>query len=95
MAKKLAIAMMVLMLGAGAAAASNGWQSDYDILWNINVYDQCRKVETTYANSHLVNNELLWVVFIPNQMKVGEPRGRVMRIPKVDPCLSVTMEEAD
>lgn len=95
MVKKLAIAMMVLMIGAGAAAASNGWQSSYDILWNINVYDQCRKIETTYANSHLVNNELLWVVFIPNQMKVGEPRGRVMRIPKVDPCLSVTMEEAN
>jgi hypothetical protein len=92
MLRTMAVLLMLITIGAGAAFAGNGWESDYDVLWDINVYDKCKGEEKTYRNSYIVNNELLWVVFIPDQMRVGEPNGRIIRIPRIDPCKSISME---
>jgi hypothetical protein len=94
MLKRMVILLALFSIGATMALAGSGWESDYDILWNINVYDRCKGEEKIYNNSYIVNNEQLWVVFIPDQMRGGPPNGKVVRIPRVDPCKSISMEAA-
>jgi hypothetical protein len=87
----------VLLLGAmilalsGVSSAANPWRSDYDQLWNINVYDRCTGVERVYSRARIVNNEQSWVVFMPDQGRISSGRGRIVRIPRIDPCLSIAM----
>lgn len=94
MLKRMVILLVLVFIVANTAYAGSGWESDYDILWDINVYDRCKGEEKIYNNSYIVNNEQLWVVFIPDQMRGGPPHGKTIRIPRVDPCKSISMEAA-
>lgn len=96
MHKALALsAILIFALYAPAGNASTGWESNLDILWNITVTDSCRGEAVTFRNCLLVEQDLFWIGFIPNQSRIGDPHGKEIRINTVSGCTSVTMEEAD
>ena len=78
-------------------SASTGWESRFDILWNITVTNECSGESVTYVNCHLVNNhqEFFWLSFIPDQNKVSAPHGKQIRINTLNGCITVAMQEAD
>jgi hypothetical protein len=91
----LFVIMYVIILYAGATKASTGWESNYDILWDITVSDDCSGETITYRNCILVEQNLLWISFIPDQSKTGDPHGKQIRISTGSGCTSVVMEESD
>ncbi len=95
MVKKIMLLGAMVLAVSGVSSAANPWRSDYDQLWNINVYDRCSGVERVYTRARIVNNEQNWVVFMPDQDRISSPHGRIVRIPRIDPCLSIAMVAVD
>lgn len=87
--------IMGVILCAGVTRASTGGESNYDILWDITISDDCSGETTTYHNCLLVEQNLLWISFIPDQSKMGDPHGRQIRVSTASGCTSVFMEESE
>ena len=87
--------VLCIMLAASVALAGNGWQSAYDVRWNITVTDSCTGSMVTYHNCYLTNQGQYQISFIPNQGRTGITTGKVRTVHAFSGCLSYTMEEAD
>jgi hypothetical protein len=96
MRKALTFSMIIsVILCASVTRASTGWESNYDILWDITISDDCNGEAITYRNCILVEQNLLWISFIPDQSKSGDPHGRQIRVSTASGCTSVLMEESE
>jgi hypothetical protein len=86
---------LAMMLTVGAAYAGSGWESDYDMRWNITVIDGCSGTTKTYYNCYITNLGQTHISFIADQGKGGITNGRVRTINTLVGCISVIRGEAD
>jgi hypothetical protein len=89
------IVISIVLLAASVAIAGNGWQSAYDVRWNITVTDSCAGSAITYHNCYLTNKGQYQISFIPNQGRSGITTGKVITVYASSGCVSYIMEEAD
>ena len=86
--------ILTLALFVGVAFASSGWQSDYDVRWDITVADQCAGSVVVYHNCYITDQGQDHISFIADQGKTGITTGRVRTVIKTN-CVSVSLEEVD
>lgn len=95
MVKSLILSVMIiLVVNTAPAYPGTGFKSDFDILWNITV-SNCSGREIVYTNCLLVEKNLLWISFVPDQNVVSGPHGKEIRISIVGGCTSIIMEQSD
>jgi hypothetical protein len=78
--------VLCIMLMASVALAGSGWESDYDIRWDITIID-CSGTVTTYHDCYITNQGQFHVSF-----KVD---GKVKTVTTVNGCTSIVRTEAD
>ena len=92
---RITLILLSIVLAASVALAGNGWQSDYDVRWNITVINSCDGSKVIYHNCYLTNKGQYQISFIPNQGRTGITTGKVITVHAFSSCVSYIMEEAD
>ena len=92
---RITLMVLSIMLAASVALAGNGWQSAYDVRWNITVTDSCTGSKVTYHKCYLTNKGRYQIAFIPNQGRTGIITGKVIIVYASSGCISYIMEETD